>query len=140
MTRSTGIHDSGNAMQAVLFHDSIADAIGTAIAAIGGPKKAGGALWPADPVARSEARVRSCLNAERAEKFSPDEVMQLARLARAAGDHSIMNYLAAELGYEIRPLDPQDQMAALQQQYIDAARSIRSIAERIERIQVRAVG
>jgi hypothetical protein len=140
MSRSTGFHESGNAVQGALFHDSVADAIGTAIQVLGGAKKVGGLLWPVDPVSRAEARVRACLNPDRAEKFSPDEVIHIAQLARQEGDHSIMNYLAQRLGYSVTPIEPRDQLAELQHEYIEAARTIQRIAERIERVQVRAVG
>lgn len=142
MSRSTGFHESGKGVegaQQALFHDTVADALGSAVLAIGGMKKAASMLWPADPISRSETRLRACLNAERAEKLSPDELIRLAKLAREAGDHSVMNYLAAELGYAIKPTTPEDELAALHRQYIEAAQTIARLAGRIERAQVRAV-
>ena len=103
-------------------------------------QKPAGLLWPVDPVSRAEARVRACLNPDRAEKFSPEELIHLAQLARRVGDHSIMTYLAQRLGYTLTPIEPRDQLAELQHEYIEAARTIQRIAERIERAQVRAVG
>lgn len=143
MSRSTGFHESGKGMeggQQALFHDTVADALGSAVVAIGGMKRAASLLWPADPLTRSEARLRACLNAERAEKLSPDEVIRLAKLAREAGDHSVMTYLAHELGYEIKPTTPEDELAALQQRYIDAAENIARISAQIQRVQIRKVG
>ncbi len=137
---STGFHESANAVegqQGSLFHDTIADALGSAVLAIGGMKKAASALWPADPLSRSEARLRACLNAERAEKLSPDEVIRLAKLARVAGDHSVMQYLASELGYDISPVEPEEQAAALQRQFIAAVEEQRRIADRLTRLGVR---
>ena len=142
MSRSTGFHDLGRGVesgQQALFHDTVADALGSAVVAIGGMKKAASLLWPADPMSRSEARLRACLNAERAEKLSPDEVIRLTKLARDAGDHSVMTYLAAELGYEIKPTTPEDELAALQRRYIEAAESIARISAQIQRVQIRKV-
>lgn len=140
MSRSTGFHDSWNgveARQGALFHETMADALGSAVLAIGGPKKAAHAIWPADPLVRSETRLRACLNAERAEKLSPDEVIRLAKLARAAGDHSVMQFLAGELGYEITPIEPEEQAAALQRQFIAAVEEQRRIADRLTRLGVK---
>lgn len=137
---STGIHESWNGVeprQGALFHESFIDAIGAAVAAIGGPKVAGGILFPSesrDSIARAEARVRACLNPERAEKFSPEEIQHLAAEARKVGDHSIMNFLAASLLYEVRPIEPVDAAEKLQRDFIDAVRESKRIAEQLAQL------
>lgn len=93
--------------QVRLWHDSIEDAIGTAIQSLGGAKKVAELLWPV--LARNKpqtayTRLRHCLNAEKSEKLDPDEVLTIARAAALLGEHSIMQYMARELGYEITPL------------------------------------
>jgi hypothetical protein len=93
--------------QVRLWHDSIEDAIGTSIQALGGAKKVAELLWPV--LARNKpqtayTRLRHCLNAEKSEKLDPDEVLTIARAAALLGEHSIMQYMARELGYEISPL------------------------------------
>lgn len=97
--------------QVPLWHDAIEDAIGTAIQALGGSKKVAELLWPV--LARSKpqtayTRLRHCLNAEKPEKLDPDELLTIARAAALIGEHSIMQYMARELGYEIAPLAPNE--------------------------------
>lgn len=95
--------------QVPLWYDSIEDAIGTSILALGGAKKVAEMLWPV--LARSKpqtayTRLKHCLNGDKAEKLDPDEVITIARAAAAIGEHSIMQYHARECGYEIVPLSP----------------------------------
>lgn len=97
--------------QVALFHDCFCDAIGSAVQAIGGAKRASALLWPAMKPETAYTRLRHCLGEEFPEKLSPDEVLLLARHARTAGDHSVMQYLALELGYEVRPYDPDEAKA-----------------------------
>ncbi len=93
-------------MQAELWHDTVFDALGAAVQAAGGAKKVAGRLWPALDSTSATARLRGCLNPEHAQKFCPAELLMLAKLARDAGDNAIMEFLARELGYEIKSLAP----------------------------------
>lgn len=92
--------------QGVLFHETAADAIGTAIQALGGAKKVAGLLWPALKSETAYTRLRHCLSDEFPEKLEVNEILLIARHEKAAGEHSIMNFFAADLGYEIEPLSP----------------------------------
>lgn len=93
-------------MQAELWHDTIFDALGAAVQAAGGAKKVAGKLWPALDSTSATARLRACLNPEHAQKLCPAEFLMLAKLARDVGDNSIMEFLARELGYEVKALAP----------------------------------
>lgn len=97
--------------QVPLWHESIEDAIGTAIQALGGAKKVAELLWPV--LARNKpqtayTRLKHCLNDDKAEKLDPDEVLTIARAAAQVGEHSIMKFMAREAGYEITPLPPSE--------------------------------
>jgi|SRR5688572_21353557 hypothetical protein len=97
--------------QVPLWHDAIEDAIGTAIQALGGAKKVAELLWPV--LARNKpqtayTRLRHCLNADKSEKLEPDELLTIARAAAVLGEHSIMQYMARELGYELTVLKPDE--------------------------------
>lgn len=99
------------AEQVPLWYESIEDAIGTAIMALGGAKKVSELLWPV--LARNKpqtayTRLKHSLNDDKPEKLDPDEVLTIARAAAAIGEHSIMLYMARELGYEITPLAPSE--------------------------------
>jgi hypothetical protein len=54
---------------------------------------------------------------------------------RERGCHAVMTYLARECGYaDPVPVEPEDERAALQRQFVEASRAIAVIAERIERM------
>lgn len=135
--RSMSFHETGKAAetpQAELFHDTVLDACGSVVNSIGGVKRAACLLWPNDPMVRAEQRLRECLNGDRPQRFSPDELMRLMRLGREAGDHSIMNYLAAELGYNHpTPIDPDDQRAERERQFLAGLQRLEQLAKRLQR-------
>lgn len=93
-------------MQHELWHDTIFDALGSAVQVAGGVKKVSARLWPALDVTSASARLRGCLNPDHAQKLCPEEMLLILRLAKDAGDNSVMAYLARVLGYEIDPLTP----------------------------------
>jgi hypothetical protein len=121
--------------QPALFHDSILDALGSAVIASGGAKKVAALMWPALPPEIATARLRNGLNPEHAQKLCPLEVVRLGRLAKDAGDHSLMNYLAAEWGYSATPVDPEDQSDALRREVRDLLKAANQRLERIERME-----
>jgi len=127
-------------MQMSLVHESITDALREAINACGGNKKAGPVLYPDLPVDQAAGRIRDCLNPDRRELFSPDQVVLIARLARDVGNHAVMNYLAVELGYlKPAPVEPEDEIARLQREFVEATKSLHTMATRIETITATAV-
>ncbi len=79
--------------------------------------------------------VRDCLNSDRPERFDPEQVLCLLRLAKDQGVHSGKFWLDAELGYEQgRPLSPEDEKAALQREYIETVHAAKDIVDRMERL------
>lgn len=94
--------------QTELWHDSILDAVGAAISASGGRGTVAKKLWPALEESSRTARLRASLNPDHAQKLDPEELLMIAKLARAAGDFSIVNFLARELGFEFKPISNAD--------------------------------
>ncbi len=77
-----------------------------------------------------------CLNEHRAERLSPDHVLMLARMGKDHGCHAILHYQCQELGYTVpTPVEPRDEAAELQRQYIEATRALLKMSERIERLR-----
>lgn len=93
-------------MQQELWHDTIFDALGAAVQAAGGAKKVAGKLWPALDSTSANARLRCGLNPDHAQKLCLQEVLLILRMAKDSGDTSVMDFLARELGFEIKPLSP----------------------------------
>lgn len=99
------------AEQSSLFHDSIEEAVGDTVHALGGAKKVVLLLWPALAQSKPETaytRLKHTLNPEKAEKFSLDEYHLLARLGNQVGEHAIARHFGHDTGYEFVPLDPQE--------------------------------
>lgn len=123
-----------------LFHDDINDAIGSLILALGGYKKVAADLWPHMAMNSAYARLKACLRDDKDEKLSPHELIYLIKEGRDKGCHAVINYICGEAGYEQpKALQPHDELAELQRQYIQAAKIIRAVSERIERINIREV-
>jgi len=122
-------------MQMSLIHESITDALRDVINAAGGPKKVGAMMFPELPIDHAAGRVRDALNPDRRERFTPDQVMLLARIGRQVGCHAIITFLSREAGYaDPQPIEPEDEVARLQRDFIEATKALGAMASRIEHI------
>lgn len=119
-----------------LFHESLADALRECVGVCGGLKIVGKILWPEKEVDIAGRLLADCLNDAKREKLSPEQVMLVLRLAREKGCHAGMTYMARELGYaDPQPIEPEDEKAKLQREYIEAARAMSKMAARIEALE-----
>ena len=120
--------------QDALFYESLADALRAVVQALGGTKAAGCRLWPEKTPESAHRTLLDCLNESRPEKLSPEQVLWLLAAGRKVGCHAAMNYLAREAGYsDPLPIEPDDERARLQREYIEATKALQAIAGRIER-------
>lgn len=125
--------------QTALFYDSVYDAIGTVVAALGGKKKVGSLLWPRLKSETAYTRLAHCLSDEFPEKLAPEEILFLAQKGREVGCHAIVAYLSMECGYAPPvPIDPLDETEALRREIRDGIVTITKMFERLERIEVKA--
>ncbi|WP_116364432.1 hypothetical protein [Parahaliea mediterranea] len=120
--------------QEPLFHEDIYGALGHVCSSLGGLKVVGYMLWPALSPDSAGRKLANCLNPERPENLKPEEVMQVLRAGREKGVHSGMTYLADQCGYEARAIEPEDERARLQRDYIAATKAMADIAKRMERL------
>ena len=118
------------------FFDDVNDAIREAVRQLGGFKKVGPLLWPELAMEQAGNRLRDCMNADRREKLSLDQFMLILRLARQAGFHGVMGYVAYSTGYEApRPVEPESQEAELQRAFVDAVQCLDGIQKQLQRVQ-----
>lgn len=122
------------AFQPELIHESIEDALRDAVRAAGGSKKIGSMLWPAKPLKEAENQVNDCINPMRRDKFSLAELLFILRSAREVGYHGAMTFIAAECGYQAEPVEPQDEQAKLQREFIESVKAQGKILARLERL------
>lgn len=118
-----------------LFHESITDAIKDTINACGGSKQVAAKLWPEKAPDAAHRLLLSCLNDDRPERLSPEQLMFVLRMGRERGVHVGITYILRELGYEDpKPVEPQDELAELQRAYIEAVQNQARMAARMERL------
>lgn len=121
--------------QTPLFHEDLNAALGYVISALGGNKRIGSAMWPAMSPDKAGRKLADCLNDNHQQRFSPDDIMWLLAEGRRAGVHSAMVFIACECGYEQpQPIEPEDERAKLQRQYIEATKAMALLASRMERL------
>lgn len=115
--------------------NEINDALAECVKALGGSKQVGPCLWPEKSPDAAQRQLLDCLNDERPAHLSPAQVLLVLRFARERGVHVGMQFLCDALGYaDPVPIEPKDEAAELQRQYIAAAREMGRLAERIERL------
>lgn len=120
-------------MNTALFHESLADALRECIAVCGGLKGVGKLLWPEKDADIAGRLLADCLNDSKREKLSPEQVLLVLRLAREKGCHAGMTFIARELGYaDPQPIEPEDERAKLQREFIESTRKLTQMAQRIE--------
>jgi len=111
------------------------------IVACGGYKQVGAAIWPNKGLLVAQRSLLNCLNEDRAERLSPDQVMQVLRMARNRGVHVGIAVLCEELSYAPpQPITPQDEAAELHRQFLEAARQMAALAARLEKLQSKLGG
>lgn len=121
--------------QQALFHEDLLAALGHTISALGGNKKVGAALWPSLSPDAAGRKVAACLNSDHAQHFHPCDIVWLLREARKIGSHSAMSYLTQECGYATpQPMDPEDEAAELQRQFIQSVKNQERIVKQLERL------
>lgn len=125
--------------QTPLFFDDINAMLAHVVSVLGGAKRVGPMLRGDDMTVDAAARwVLDCLNPDRPAQFHPHQIMVLLRTARQAGDHTAMNWLAGEIGYQALPVEPEDEAAELQRRFIETAQTMAKWAQRIETLATRS--
>ncbi|MGQ0836348.1 MAG: hypothetical protein ACT4O5_15795 [Gammaproteobacteria bacterium] len=127
--------------QTALFHDSIHDAIAADIMAAGGFKVVASKLWPSKDLTGAANLLRNAANPDQAQKLSPDEVLQIKRLAQEAGSSATVQYEAQQLGYVCTWVAPEDELERIERENNDLLKALTKRMERADllRSKVRAV-
>ena len=126
--------------QTSLFHESLSDALKELIQQSGGSKVVACKLWPEKTPDSAHRTLLDCLNENRAEKLSPEQVLFLLRIGRETGCHSAINYITRACSYsDPQPIEPEDEKAKLMRDFISAQKAMSSIATRLENVGLRAV-
>lgn len=96
-------------------------------------KTVGAMLFPDKSCDDAGRLVSHWCNPDRAEKPSLTELLFLMRKGHEHNVHLFMGYIATEVGYmEPVPINPDDQKALLQREYIEAVNRLDRISARIK--------
>lgn len=100
----------------------------------GGWRKQGrGAAAPEKPVLDAQKLLLNCLNDDRPEKLSPDQAFFIENLAKRAGSHVAIEFRCRAMSYTIpTPIQPRDEAAQLQREFIEASRAMTDMMQRME--------
>jgi hypothetical protein len=122
-----------------MFFDDIEDALREVVRQAGGPKVVGARLWPEIEPDKAGRRMSDCLNETRREVLSPAQVMLVLKIGRQVGCHAAINYMSRDCGYaDPMPVEPEDEIARLQREFVEATKLLSCMASRIEAVQSQA--
>lgn len=120
-------------MQIPLIIDTLNDAIRDTARAIG-VKRIAKELWPVKSEEEAARYLADCLNPDRLQKLSGEEIMLIARRGREQGVYLITAFINAETGFAPPiPIEPEDEKAELQRRYIESVQEQKRLAARMER-------
>ena len=115
--------------------DGLNQALIDCVKAAGGSAIVGKKLFPEKSPEAAQRHLLDCMNEERAAKLSPEQVLLVLRLARAKGHHGGIAFILADLGYApTAPIEPKDETAELQRQFIEATNRMAETASYAERL------
>ena len=121
-----------------MAYDSLNEALIDCVKAAGGSKQVGPLLWPEKTPDSAQRLLLDCLNDERPAKLSPEQVLLVLRLARAKGHHHGVEFILGDLGYAPPvPIDPRDEAAELQRQFMGVMGKAEELTLRMERAAAR---
>lgn len=116
--------------------ESINDALIECVKALGGSKQVGAMLWPEKSLDAAQRLLLDCLNPDRPNRLTPEQVVLILRKARQAGNHVAVEWLMQDLGYaKPVPVEPRDELAALQREFIQATQGMQALADRMQQLQ-----
>ena len=121
--------------QPALFHEDIWQALRDCVSALGGAKVVGDKLRPELGPEKAGRWLLDCLNPDKADKLCVEQLLLILSEARKANCHIAAGFIASVTGYaEPVPLEPQDERAALQRDFIRSVELQRQIMARLERL------
>lgn len=125
--------------QQSLFHECLTDAINDCIRALGGNKKVGGMLWPEKGVEDARRALLDALNPDRPNKLSPDQALLIVSEAAKQGCLAGITYITRACRCaDPQPIEPEDERAALQRQFVEQSKAMQQLFARMERAGLRA--
>lgn len=121
--------------QADLFHERIEEAMEEVIRAIGGRKAFAVELWPDKAPRDAHNLIDACLNPDRREKFSPSQILLIAKRGASVGCHALLYFMARECGYDVTPINPKKEVDRLTTVVEQSTKTLAVALATLERLQ-----
>jgi hypothetical protein len=120
------------------FYEGPEDALKACVQLLGGAKQVGAKLWPDKTPDAAGRLLLDCLNPARAEKLDLGQVLLVLRMARVAGHHGAMQWIAGEVGYDAKPVtraEEADRLALVVEQSTKTLGAALAALERLQRVR-----
>lgn len=118
--------------QIPLFVEDYLDAIRATVQALGGFKRLGAEMRPDMGVEAAGRWLSDCCSHDRREKLDLTQLGWLRRQARQANVHILATFEMRDAGYgDPVPVEPEDERAALQRDFIQHAKQMEALVKRI---------
>jgi hypothetical protein len=125
--------------QQSLFHEDIWQALRDCVSALGGSKKVRVLLRPELDAQTAGRWLLDCLNPERKEKLCVEQVLLILREARKVSCHAGIAFINRDAGYsDPQPIEPEDERAALQREFVEMGKTMQGLFARMERAGLRS--
>lgn len=116
--------------------ETTTEALIACVKAAGGSKQVGARVFPEKTIEQAQRHLLACLNDDRPERLTPDQVLLIARLARDVGCHAYAEHVADSLSYaDPVPVEPRDEADELRRQFIESTRTLAAMADKIETLE-----
>lgn len=116
--------------------ESLNDALIDAVRVLGGSKQVGPLLWPEKTPDAAQRLILACLNEDRPEHLTPEQMAMILRMCKAKGHHAAFSFLSADIGYSRPvPIEPRDESAELMRQVIESQKLLAKQMARLESLQ-----
>lgn len=117
------------------FYESPEQALTAAVQHLGGAKMVGAALWPDKTPDSARTRLLDCLNPSRAERLDMSEAMFILKRAKDAGMHAPFFWMAAEIGYDAKPITKAEEVDRLTTVVEQTSKTLAAALSALERMQ-----
>lgn len=121
--------------QVPLFVEDLNEALRATIMALGGYKSVGVELRPEKSAIDAGKWLADCLNAEKRDRLTPDQLAYIRRRARQANVHILAAFEMQEAGYAPPvAVEPEDERAALIRQFNESVKALEVIQRRMAQV------
>lgn len=119
------------------YYESPEDACRAAVQALGGAKRVGEKLWKHKGVSNASRLLQDCMNESRPEKLEMSQVMMILSMAKDVGCHAPFVWMAAQIGYEVKPIPKAEEADRLATVIEQCTRTLTDALCALERMQGR---